>query len=87
MFTQFSILPSYNVFNRPYSYFNKYALDNLFLNNPTHANYINKKVVDRYIAVGGVRIEDDIVVTNTGYRNLTSAPKGEEALRIIRCEV
>lgn len=33
--------------------------------------------------MGGVRIEDDLLVTEDGYENLTTAPKGEEALRII----
>jgi Xaa-Pro dipeptidase len=30
-----------------------------------------------------VRIEDDILVTADGYENLTTTPKGEEALKII----
>ncbi len=30
-----------------------------------------------------MRIEDDILVTEKGYENLTKAPKGEEALKII----
>lgn len=38
------------------------------------------------MGVGGVRIEDDILITEQGWENLTTAPKGEEALRIIRGE-
>lgn len=34
--------------------------------------------------VGGVRIEDDILITKVGYENLTMAPKGQEMLEIIR---
>jgi Xaa-Pro dipeptidase len=30
-----------------------------------------------------VRIEDDILVTEDGYENLTTAPKGDVALKII----
>jgi Xaa-Pro dipeptidase len=30
-----------------------------------------------------VRIEDDILVTEDGFENLTTAPKGNEALKII----
>jgi Xaa-Pro dipeptidase len=30
-----------------------------------------------------VRIEDDILVTKDGFENLTTAPKGNEALKII----
>ncbi len=33
--------------------------------------------------VGGVRIEDDILITHDGYENLTTAPKGEEMLCLI----
>ncbi|KAL1978262.1 hypothetical protein VTN31DRAFT_1121 [Thermomyces dupontii] len=48
------------------------------------AQYISFDVVERYLPVGGVRIEDDILVTPDGYENLTTAPKGERALEIIR---
>jgi hypothetical protein len=34
--------------------------------------------------VGGVRIEDDILITSESYENLTTAPKGDEMLEIIR---
>lgn len=45
--------------------------------------YINAPLLERYYAVGGVRIEDDILVTPSGYENLTTAAKGEEMLRLI----
>ena len=45
---------------------------------------IERKVLDKYWAVGGVRIEDDLLITADGYENLTTAPKGEAALKIIR---
>lgn len=69
--------------NRRLRYFNPYALDNIYLKHPVHSKYINKEVLKRYMPVGGVRIEDDILITEEGYENLTTAPKGEEALRII----
>ncbi|KAL1641820.1 hypothetical protein SLS58_005862 [Diplodia intermedia] len=68
----------------PGIYFNRYALNAVYLSNPIHSKYINKKVLSRYLSVGGVRIEDDILVTDDGYENLTTAPKGEEMLRIIQ---
>jgi len=34
--------------------------------------------------VGGVRIEDDILITRDGNENLTTAVKGEEMLGVIR---
>jgi Xaa-Pro dipeptidase len=39
-----------------------------------------------YYPVGGVRIEDDILVTQDGFENLTTAPKGQAALDIINGE-
>lgn len=38
------------------------------------------------MAVGGVRIEDDLLITENGWETLTTAAKGEAALRIIRGE-
>jgi Xaa-Pro dipeptidase len=53
------------------------------LKDPRYAKFINKELLEKYYPIGGVRIEDDILVTEEGYENLTTAPKGEEALRII----
>lgn len=66
-----------------YSYFYKDYIKSYFLDNPLHAKYINTKVLEKYWDVGGVRIEDCILVTETGYENLTTAPKGEEMLKVI----
>ncbi|CAG8361812.1 unnamed protein product [Penicillium salamii] len=49
-----------------------------------YAKYIDFDVAEKYVHIGGVRIEDDILVTATGYENLTTAPKGEEMLAVIR---
>jgi len=70
----------------PGVYFNRFALERLFLSNPKHAKYIDQDVLKRYMPVGGVRIEDDILITTTGWTNLTTTAKGEAALRIIRGE-
>ncbi|EED22224.1 peptidase D, putative [Talaromyces stipitatus ATCC 10500] len=66
----------------PGIYFNRLALKNA--RTLPIARFIDFDVVERYYPIGGVRIEDDILVTATGYENLTTAPKGEEALDIIR---
>lgn len=68
------------------SYFCREYLEGNFLNDPVHAAFIDAEVLEKYYPVGGVRIEDDILVTEDGYENLTSAPKGEEMLRIINGE-
>ena len=72
--------------NPEISYFNRDALEGIFLPSPVHSKYINKAVLDRFMPVGGVRIEDDLLITSKGWENLTTAPKGEAALKIIRGE-
>ena len=68
------------------SYFCREYLEGYFLNHPVHSRYIDADVLELFYPVGGVRIEDDILVTERGYENLTSAPKGKEMLRIINGE-
>jgi Xaa-Pro dipeptidase len=65
-------------------YFNRYAMENGYLHIPDYAKHINTEILEKYYPVGGVRIEDDILVTEDGYENLTTAPKGEVACEIIR---
>lgn len=66
----------------PGIYFSPLALANA--RKQPHARYIDFEVAQKYVHIGGVRIEDDILVTANGYENLTTAPKGEEMLAIIR---
>jgi hypothetical protein len=70
----------------PGIYFSVYALNMFYLPSPIHSKYINLEVVKKYLPVGGVRIEDDILITSKGYENLTTAPKGEDMLEIIRSQ-
>jgi len=57
------------------------------LADPKQCKFIDVEVLKRYIPVGGVRIEDDILITRSGYENLTKALKGEEMLKAIRTAV
>lgn len=50
----------------------------IYFNNHSYQkyqNYINKHIWDKYKTVGGIRIEDTILVTENGYDNLTIIPK------------
>ncbi|KAM0136504.1 hypothetical protein ACHAO1_004642 [Botrytis cinerea] len=67
----------------PGIYFSRYALEEVYLKSPNYAKYINKDLLQKYYPVGGVRIEDDLLITEDGYENLTTVPKGKEALKII----
>ncbi|KAI9791073.1 MAG: hypothetical protein M1816_004304 [Peltula sp. TS41687] len=66
----------------PGIYFCRFIIEP-FLKDPIHSQYIKKDVLDQYWEVGGVRIEDDVLVTKDGYENLTTAIKGIEAMEKI----
>lgn len=54
------------------------------MRDPVHAPYINFEVLNKYWSVGGIRIEDNILITKDGYDNLTTAIKDvDEMERII----
>ncbi|KAK4632296.1 putative Xaa-Pro aminopeptidase [Fulvia fulva] len=78
-----SLEPGMVVTVEPGVYFNEPLLEK-FLQDPKLSKYVDREVLRRYAPVGGVRIEDDILITKDGYENLTTAPKGEEMLKVIR---
>ncbi len=58
----------------PGFYFNKEWLDT-FYNDQEKGKYYNKKQIASHVSLGGVRIEDVILVTADGYKNLTNLAK------------
>ncbi|KAI5296660.1 hypothetical protein KEM52_003479 [Ascosphaera acerosa] len=69
----------------PGVYFCRYQIQP-YLDNPETAQYIDTNVLERYWAVGGVRLEDDIVVKENGFENLTTAPNDPEVIEKIVTE-
>lgn len=56
------------VTDEPGIYFSPFLIANI---SEEQKKYVNMDVVDKYMYVGGVRIEDDILVTADGYENFT----------------
>ncbi|KAI8712609.1 AMP-N domain-containing protein [Fusarium sp. LHS14.1] len=54
-----------------------------YLNDQRLSKYIDEEVLDKYWDVGGVCIEDDLVVTRDGSVNLTDVPKDPDKLEAI----
>ncbi len=77
------LAPNHIITVEPGIYFSRYALEEVYSKDPRISDYINVDLLEKYYPVGGVRIEDDILVTEDGYENLTTAPKSDEALKII----
>ena len=68
------------VTNEPGIYFCRFMVEPAMKEGSKHAKYIDKNVVEKYWAVGGVRIEDDVLITEEGYENLTEAEKTVEGM-------
>ncbi|KAI3404546.2 pepP [Candida oxycetoniae] len=69
--------PNMVVTNEPGCYFSPFLLEET-LNNPETSKYIDRTVLDKYWYIGGVRIEDDVLITKDGhevYTKITKDPK------------
>jgi len=69
------LLPGMVITIEPGIYFNSYLI-NKYINDPNKSKHLNIKLLEAYRNFGGVRIEDDILVTEESYLMLTTyAPK------------
>jgi len=66
----------------PGIYFNDYSLDKA-LNSEKQSKFINADVVARFRNTGGIRLEDDVVVTETGIENLTNCPRAVDDVEAV----
>ena len=58
----------------PGIYFADYCLDRA-LADPSQAIFLVEERLNDFRGFGGVRLEDDVVVTKTGIENLTNCPR------------
>ncbi|CAN6663334.1 hypothetical protein TRVA0_035S00232 [Trichomonascus vanleenenianus] len=68
----------------PGCYFNEFLLEPV-AKNPAQSKFLDHEVLKRYMPVGGVRIEDDVLVTATGFENLTKMTSDpDEVAKIVK---
>lgn len=69
--------------DEPGIYFSPFLLDDKLKGDL--AQYVDRSVLDKYWYIGGVRIEDDLLVTKDGYENLTKITLDpEEISKIVK---
>lgn len=81
-----TLKPGMVVTIEPGVYFCREYLEGYFRRSEKHREFVDWDLLEDYYHVGGVRIEDDILVTRDGYENLTTAPKGADMEALVNGE-
>jgi len=63
----------------PGIYFIKHLLEDA-AKHPEQSKFLNMEVLERFKTFGGIRIEDDVIITETGIENMTTAPRTVEEI-------
>lgn len=66
----------------PGIYFIDFLLDRA-LNDPVQSKYLVPEKINEFRGFGGVRIEDDVIVTKEGIENMTIAPRTVEEIEAV----
>ncbi|SCU81036.1 LANO_0B01816g1_1 [Lachancea nothofagi CBS 11611] len=74
------------VTNEPGIYFNPFLIKEYLEKHPERLEVVNQNTMQKYMYVGGVRIEDDILVTNEGFDNLTGITSDPDEIEKIVSE-
>ena len=62
----------------PGVYFVDILMDKLLNNENDLLQFINPEVLERFRGFGGVRLEDDVIITGDGCENMTNCPRTVE---------
>ncbi|KAK9815595.1 hypothetical protein WJX72_006529 [[Myrmecia] bisecta] len=66
----------------PGCYFNAYLLEPAF-SDPVQSKYLHKSRIKQFMGFGGVRLEDDVIVTAAGAESMTSVPRTVEEVEAV----
>jgi len=69
----------------PGIYFNPYTIDDA-LKNPKLSKFLVEEEVKKFYDFGGVRIEDDVIVTENGIEMMTKVPRTVEEIELVMAE-
>jgi Xaa-Pro dipeptidase len=76
------LLPGMCLTMEPGLYFSKVAIDQA-LSDPIKRAFLVPETIAKFENFGGIRIEDDIVITETGCEVLTTVPKEIEDIEVL----